>query len=287
MRNDAARRTLLVELTHALTPVLPALLGRLRHLFDLSARPDIIAAQLGQDPLLADAVTRNPGLRIPGAFDPFEMSVRAILGQQITVRGATTMAGRFVDAFGETIETPIEGLNRLTPTPQRIAEASADDLGSLGIIRSRGRSIVAVAAEIASGRLRLEGGADPERTISELVGLPGIGAWTAHYIAMRALRWPDAFPKEDVVLRKRLGGISAAEADARSQAWRPWRSYATLYLWQAAPAGEGAAAPVADGAGSGVANEADVTVSSRPGSAAGANPVAASVEMGRQRRPRA
>jgi AraC family transcriptional regulator of adaptative response / DNA-3-methyladenine glycosylase II len=234
VRHQPERRTLLVELSHALAPVLPLLLGRLRHLFDLRARPDLIAAHLAQDPLLSDAVAQDPGLRVPGTFDGFELAVRAILGQQITVKGATTLAGRYVEAFGSAVATPHSGLERLCPTPQRIAAASVEELATLGIIRSRARSIIALAGEIDSGRLTLEPGADPERTMEQLVQLPGIGAWTAHYVAMRALRWPDAFPKEDVVVRHRLGGVSAARAEELSQAWRPWRSYAVLHLWQSA-----------------------------------------------------
>jgi AraC family transcriptional regulator, regulatory protein of adaptative response / DNA-3-methyladenine glycosylase II len=221
-----------VEVTHSLTPVLPVLLGRLRHVFDLSARPDVIAAQLVRDPLLSAAVTRNPGMRVPGAFDGFELAMRAILGQQISVKAATTLAGRLVEAFGAPVETPHEGLTHLSPTPQRIAAASVDEIAGLGIIQARARGIIAVAQAVAGGRLTLGVGAAPEATIEQLVALPGIGAWTAQYIAMRALRWPDAFPKEDIVLRDNLGGVSAAQAEAMSQAWRPWRSYATLHLWQ-------------------------------------------------------
>jgi AraC family transcriptional regulator, regulatory protein of adaptative response / DNA-3-methyladenine glycosylase II len=238
IRHRSERNTLLVELPHALTPVLPALLGRLRHLFDLSARPDIIAAHLARDPALADIVERHPGLRVPGAFDGFELATRAILGQQISVRAATTLAGRVMDAFGEPIGTPHAALRRLSPTPQTIAAVSEDALAALGIVRTRARSIIVLAQEIASGRLDLSAGADPERTIAQLVTLPGIGPWTAHYIAMRALRWPDAFPKEDIVLQKQLGGVSAAEAERMSQPWRPWRSYATLHLWRSASLGE-------------------------------------------------
>jgi AraC family transcriptional regulator of adaptative response / DNA-3-methyladenine glycosylase II len=235
VRHRPERRALLVEISPSLTPALPALLGRLRHVFDLSARPDVIAAHLARDPLLADAVARNPGLRVPGAFDGFELAVRAILGQQVTVRGATTLAGRFVTAFGEPIATPRAELSRLCPTPPRVAAASVDEIASLGIIQSRARSIIALAREMADGRLVLEAGAQPDATMAQLVALPGIGAWTAHYIAMRALRWPDAFPKEDVALRKTLGGVTAARAEELSQSWRPWRSYATLHLWQGAP----------------------------------------------------
>jgi AraC family transcriptional regulator, regulatory protein of adaptative response / DNA-3-methyladenine glycosylase II len=232
VRHSPQRRALLVEVAHALTPVLPALLGRLRHVFDLAARPDVIADHLIQDPLLAGAVARNPGLRVPGAFDGFELAVRAILGQQITVKAATTIGGRLAAALGDSVSTPHPELHRLCPTPQRIAAATVDELASLGIIRTRAQSLIVLAQEMASGRLKLEPGAPPESTIAQLVALPGIGTWTAHYIAMRALRWPDAFPKEDVVLRTNLGGVSAAKADELSQAWRPWRSYATLHLWQ-------------------------------------------------------
>lgn len=232
LRHAPEKRALLVELTHSLTPVLPALLGRLRNLFDLSARPDVIAAQLMRDALLAEAVARNPGLRVPGAFDGFELAVRAILGQQIRVKAATTLAGRFAAAFGEPVDTPHPGLTRLCPTPQRIAAAKVEELTALGILEARARSILLVAEEVASGRLRLEAGAQPDATIERLVALPGIGRWTAQYIAMRALRWPDAFPKEDIALRNNLGGVTPARAEQLSQAWRPWRSYATLHLWQ-------------------------------------------------------
>src|SRR5688572_11470424 len=203
VRQAPEKRALLVELTHSLTPVLPAVLGRLRHAFDLSAHPDVIAAKLGETELLADVVAQNPGLRVPGAFDGFELAVRAILGQQITVKGATTLAGRFVAALGEPLETPHAGLTRLSPSAERVASAGGDELASLGIIASRARSIIALAKEVAARRLRLEPGADPEETIERLVALPGIGMWTAQYIAMRALRWPDAFPKEDLALRKK------------------------------------------------------------------------------------
>jgi len=225
------KRALRVELTHSLTPVLPALLGRLRHLFDVSARPDVINAQLATDPLLALAVAKRPGLRVPGAFDGFELAVRAILGQQVTVRAATTIAGRFAAAFGDAIDTPHTGLSHLAPSSSRLATATIHEVASLGIIQTRASSIIALAQELESGRLRLEPGAPPAATIAQLVALPGIGAWTAHYIAMRALRWPDAFPKEDIALRNALGGVTAARAEELSQPWRPWRSYALLHLW--------------------------------------------------------
>ncbi len=236
VRDRGDRRALLVELPHELTPVLPALLGRLRHLFDLSARPDMVNAQLAGDPLLAARIARHPGLRVPGAFDGFELAVRAVLGQQVTVRGATTVAGRFAAAFGDAVRTPFPGLDRVAPTPERVARLEESDLASLGIIRTRARSIIALARGVADGALRLEAGADPGRTMHDLREVPGIGAWTAQYIAMRALRWPDAFPREDVVIRKALGGVTPAVAEALSAPWRPWRAYATLHLWRGQPA---------------------------------------------------
>jgi len=236
VRHAPKKHTLLVELTHSLTPVLPALLGRLRHLFDLSARPDVIAAQLSQDSMLADRVARNPGLRVPGAFDGFELVVRAILGQQISVKAATTLAGRFAESFGEPIATPHPGLTRLSPLAGRLTVAGIEELTALGLTRTRAQCIIGLATEIEMGRLNLEPGAPPAATVEQLVALPGIGPWTAHYIAMRALRWPDAFPKEDIALRKALGGVTVAKAEELSQRWRPWRSYATLHLWQAATA---------------------------------------------------
>jgi len=227
------KHALMVEFTHSLTPVLPALLGRVRALFDLDARPDLIAGHLKNDPRLKAAVNANPGLRVPGAFDGFELGVRAILGQQITVKAATTIATRFVDAFGEPIATTMAELTRLTPAASRIAAANVDSIARHGIIAARARSIIAIARADAPGGPRLDGSHDrPDEAIRRLAGLPGVGPWTAHYIAMRALRWPDAFPKEDIAVRNNLGGVTAKEAEALSQSWRPWRSYAVMHIWR-------------------------------------------------------
>lgn len=225
-------RALSVEIPHALTPVLPTLLNRLRDLFDLRARPDVIAAHLGRDPLLAASVAQHPGLRVPGAFDGFEVAVRAILGQQISVKAATTLAGRYAAIFGERIDTPHKHVERLSPRPQLVANASTDELAALGILPMRARSILALAQEVASGRLVLEPRMDPDETIERLMALPGVGAWTAHYIAMRVVRWPDAFLKDDLIVRKRMSATRAEDADVRARAWQPWRSYAVVYLWQ-------------------------------------------------------
>jgi AraC family transcriptional regulator of adaptative response / DNA-3-methyladenine glycosylase II len=231
VRDEPARGALALEIAPELAPILPSLRERLENLFDLHARPDIIGAHFARDPILGPAIAARPGLRVPGAFDGFELAVRAILGQQITVKAATTIAGRFAAAFGDPIETPHAELTHLSPTARRVAAASIDEVASLGIIQSRARSIISIATEMESGRLALEPGADPNAVIAELVALPGIGAWTAHYIAMRALRWADAWPKEDIALRNALGRVTPKRSDELSQPWRPWRSYAVLHLW--------------------------------------------------------
>jgi AraC family transcriptional regulator, regulatory protein of adaptative response / DNA-3-methyladenine glycosylase II len=233
VRQSKKKHALTVEFTHSLMPVLPALLSRVRALFDLNARPDLIAKHLRKDARLKSAVKANPGLRVPGAFNGFEMGLRAVLGQQVTVQAATTIACRFVEAFGEPIVTPFAELNRLTPVPARVAAASVDDIARHGIVAMRSRSIIALADAQVSGGLCLDGDAhhNPDDSIKRLAQLPGIGQWTAHYIAMRALRWPDAFPKDDIAVRNNLGGVTAKEAEALSQAWRPWRSYAVMHVW--------------------------------------------------------
>ena len=231
IRHAPARRALTIDLSRSLAPALPAILSRLCHLFDLRARPNIIAGHLMRG-TLADAVARNPGLRVPGAFDGFELAIHAVLGPQITLKAATILAGRLAEALGEPIETAHPGLTRLSPTAERIAAATVGELGTLGIGEPRAEGLIALAREMAAGHLMLEAGASPEETIERLVALPGIGRWTAEYIAMRALGWPDAFPHGDVALRNCLGGVTASRADELSQAWRPWRSYATLHLWQ-------------------------------------------------------
>jgi AraC family transcriptional regulator of adaptative response / DNA-3-methyladenine glycosylase II len=229
----AGKHGLAVEITNTLMPVLPAVLGRLRALLDLDARPDVIARHLRRDARLASAVRANPGLRVPGAFNGFELGVRAILGQQVTVKAATTIACRFVEAFGDPIATPIPELTRLTPEAAVVAAAQVGDIARHGIVAARARSIIALARAQQDEALCLDGAArhNPEDSIRRLADLPGIGPWTAHYIAMRALRWPDAFPKEDIAVRNNLGGVSASEADALSQQWRPWRSYAVMHIW--------------------------------------------------------
>lgn len=231
--NAECKNAVMLEFTPSLTPVLPALLHRVRDLFDLNAHPDIIAGQLSEDKFLAPLVKANPGMRVPGAFKGFEMGLRAILGQQVTVKAATTVAGRVIAVFGEPFVTPYPELNRLTPVPAHIAKATVDDLAKHGIIGARCKSIIALAQAECSGKLSLDSDThhNPDAAIERMAELPGIGQWTAHYIAMRALRWPDAFPKGDSAVLNNLGGVTAKQAEAMSQAWRPWRSYAVLHIW--------------------------------------------------------
>ena len=226
------KNALQVTFSTTLTPVLPALLRRLRDLFDLSAQPQRIAAHLAQDALLAPSLARYPGLRVPGAFDGFELGVRAILGQQVTVKAATTLSSRFAAAFGEPCVTPFAALTRYAAQPARVAAATVDEIARLGIVSARAGAIIAFARACSDGSLRFNAAQPPEVMMQKLVSLPGIGPWTAHYIAMRALRWPDAFPKEDIAIRNNLGGVTPSAAEARSQQWRPWRSYAVMHIWK-------------------------------------------------------
>ena len=222
----AGREALAVTVSAGLLRALPAVLAGVRRLCDLDCDPQAVGQVLGD--LGADA----PGLRVPGAFDGFEMSVRAVLGQQVTVRAAHTLAGRLARALGEPLDTPFETLTHLFPTAQRVADASPDEIGSLGIVRQRVSAIQALAREVAEGRLDIGPAADVEATMAQLEALPGIGRWTARYIALRALGWPDAWPSGDIALHKALGVRKAAHADAIAEAWSPWRGYATLHLWR-------------------------------------------------------
>jgi AraC family transcriptional regulator of adaptative response / DNA-3-methyladenine glycosylase II len=220
------KSALRVEMCASLARVLVPVLSRLRYLFDVNADPAQIAVSLGT---LAEA---RPGLRIPGAFDGFEMAIRAVLGQQVSVAAAATLMGRFVGAFGAPMETPFPGLTHLTPTADRVARESPDALTALGILPARARSILALAQAVTEKRLRLVPGADPAPTMAHLLELPGVGEWTAQYIALRALAWPDAFPHTDLGIRKALGETNPRRVLAHAEAWRPWRGYAALHLWK-------------------------------------------------------
>ena len=220
-----------VEIAASLLPVLPRVLAKLRGFFDLDADPAAIATHLGADPRLGPLVEREPGLRVPGAFDGFDLGLRAILGQQVSVRGATTLAARFAEAFGEPIDTPIAGLTRLPASPERIAGACIDEIMALGVTTARARSIRALAVAVTRCGLKIEPGPSPETRIAQLQEVPGIGPWTAHYIGMRALRWPDAFPHDDLGIKKALCEPNPARVLEQAEAWRPWRAYAAMHLW--------------------------------------------------------
>jgi AraC family transcriptional regulator of adaptative response / DNA-3-methyladenine glycosylase II len=225
----ARRHTLQVTLSDSLARLVSPVLGRVKHLFDLGAQPEDIAAGLGE---LASA---RAGLRVPGAFEGFEMAVRAVLGQQITVAAARALAGRIARAFGEPIETPFASLTHVFPSPKQLAAASGDALGRLGVTRSRQRAIHALAEACSSGELTLEPEADIEREMEALRALPGIGEWTTQYIAMRALGWPDAFPHTDHAVKKAFNSQSPRRILEIAERWRPWRAYATLHLWNGDP----------------------------------------------------
>ena len=210
-----------------LSPVLGAVIRRVRHAFDLDADPARIDPVLAQLPL-----PPRPGLRLPGTLDAFETAARVILGQQVTVKAARTLAARLVQRFGEPIDTPFEGLTRLFPSAATLAAASAEDIGTLGIVRQRVKALQALAQALVEGRLRLEHGASVDDTRATLVALPGIGDWTAQVIAMRALAWPDAWPVADIGLMNALGTRDRAELLAQAEPWRPWRAYAVMRLWQ-------------------------------------------------------
>jgi len=236
MRFDESRSQLVVTVSDSLLNVLPLVIRRVRAAFDLDADPLAINA------VLHDDFPTGDGLRVPGALDGFELAVRAVLGQQVTVAAARTLAQRLVNHYGEPIATPWPELTRLFPSPAVLATSNGDELGQLGIVRQRQAAIVGLAKAVTGG-LQLHGGADLLATLHALKALPGIGDWTAQYIAMRALRWPDAFPAGDVALHKALGvqGLKnpARLAEAASLAWKPWRSYAVIRSWSGA--GRGAA----------------------------------------------
>ena len=220
-----------VEISPSLAPVIGAVIARVKRLFDLGAVPDAVSALLILDPLLEKTVRRIPGLRVAGAFDGFELAVRAILGQQVSVKGATTLAGRWAQTFGTPIATPYPALNRLTPTAQRMASVGAEEICALGIVGARARCLAVLAHAVLEKKIALSFAPDVEEQIDALMRLPGIGPWTAQYIAMRALHWPDAFPSGDLMLM-RAANASQKQLTQLAESWRPWRSYATHYLWQ-------------------------------------------------------
>ena len=224
-----------VAVSLSLSLVLGAVQTRVRRMFDLDAQPTVIAEVLASDPLLAPVMAKFPGLRVGGAWDVFELAVRAILGQQITVAAATTLSGRLTALLGKPTVTPFPNLHHLATTPEALASATVDDLCRLGLVSARAGALIQLAQWSLDGGLNFAPGTDHESAVARLVERPGLGPWTAHYIAMRALRYPDAFPAADLGLRKAVGAgelASTKNTQLRAEAWKPWRAYAAIGLWK-------------------------------------------------------
>jgi len=206
-----------------------------RRVFDLAADPQRIGVELAADPLVGPLVRARPGLRIPGAWDPFECAVRAVLGQQVSVAAGRTFAARLVERAGVAVRDGTDGLTHLFPDAATLAAAP---LESLGITRSRAATLRALSRAVLERRIDFS--AAPEEVVAALAALPGIGTWTAQYVALRALGEPDAMPTGDLVLRRMAAPgqrlLSVRELEERAHAWRPWRGYAVMHLWGAAAA---------------------------------------------------
>ena len=229
VRDLPQRLAVEVVMSASLATVVPAVLGGVRRMFDLNCRPDIVDAHLGE--LAADL----PGMRVPGAFDGFEIAVRAVIGQQISVPHARKILAKLVDALGTALEPDAgcDGLRCTFPTAEQLASAGPERLREVGgLTQARAQTLHALAVEVASGRLRLAPLEPLEATLEGLLAIRGIGDWTAQYVAMRALSWPNAFPAGDLILRQQLGVETAAQTTAIAAQWAPWRAYATVHLWR-------------------------------------------------------
>lgn len=231
------RCQLAVEASAALAPVLMPLLTRVRAQFDLDANPAVIEAHLRRDAALACRIDALPGLRVPGAFDAFELAVRAVLGQQVSVAGATTLSGRLVARYGDPASTPFPSVTHHFPHATALAAAGAENIAAIGLPQARAQTIANLARFAAQGGLQMRPGIALEEAIARLKSVRGVGDWTAHYIALRALRFPDAFPAGDLGLQKAAAEegarLTEKQLAARAGAWSPWRGYAALVLWMA------------------------------------------------------
>jgi AraC family transcriptional regulator of adaptative response / DNA-3-methyladenine glycosylase II len=223
-RHDSA---LEVEISDSLVPALLPVRAAVRRMFDLDAEPATLAQHFATDDIIGPLVARRPGLRLPGAVDGFELAVRGVLGQQISVAAARTLAGRLHAAYGEPLADG-GAIGRLPATADALADADPATIAGLGMPLSRARTVVLLARCVASGDISFEPTADIGAAIDALRRVPGIGPWTAEYIAMRGYQWPDAFPATDLGIRTALRG---RDATAVSDAWRPWRAYAAVHLW--------------------------------------------------------
>ncbi len=211
--------------------------ARCRHLCNLDSDPVAVDQALSEDPMLRPLVARLPGLRVPGAADGFELAVRALIGQQVSVTGARTIAGRLVEAAGSAISDSGFGVTHTFPSPSAVAELGASRPEVFSMPAGRRRALVAVAESVADGKMVIDPGADPQELDAQLVAIPGIGPWTSSYIQMRALGDPDAFMPTDLGLRRAAAGLGEPDDPAhltkRAESWRPWRSYALCHLWSA------------------------------------------------------
>jgi AraC family transcriptional regulator of adaptative response / DNA-3-methyladenine glycosylase II len=209
--------------------------SRCRQLLDLDADPVAVLEALQPDPLIGPLVRAAPGRRVPGAVDGFELAVRAVIGQQVSVPGARTVAGRLVELAGEAIPDPVGGITHLFPTPDALVALAARHPAAFPMPGTRRRALVALAEAVATGAVTIDPGTDPAELRSALVALPGIGPWTAEYVAMRALRDPDAFMPTDLGIRRAARYLGQpddpAHLAALTEGWRPWRSYAMVHLW--------------------------------------------------------
>lgn len=227
------RDALTVTASGSLLPVLPQVLARVKHLFDLHCDPDVIDETLSVMNDIRPGLY-IPGTRLPGSFDPFEMAVRAVLGQQITVKAAGTLASRMILSLGTPVQTGIEGLTHVFPSAEDILALEGpieNHLGPLGVIAARAGTIHELALQLSEGSLDFDLTARPEEEMRKLMAIRGIGSWTAQYIAMRAMEWPDAFLHTDAGVKKALAPHTPKEMLELAEAWRPWRSYATMNLW--------------------------------------------------------
>ena len=236
--NDAKHNRLTVTVSASLLPALPVVLDGIKNLFDLHCEPDTVARALTSmdESALGPFI---PGTRVPGCFDAFETAVLAVLGQQVTVQAARTLAGRLVQALGSPVDTGIDGLTATFPMVQELLDldgAIEQHLGPLGIITARARAIHGLAAMMGAGAIDASCCPDPEAAVARFMEIPGIGAWTAGYIAMRCLAWPDAFLATDLEVRKALGSPPPGKILTLAERWKPWRAYAVMHLWNQAEA---------------------------------------------------
>ncbi|MBI3711375.1 MAG: DNA-3-methyladenine glycosylase 2 family protein [Burkholderiales bacterium] len=237
VQHEPDKQQLILHVAPNLSGHLQFLLARVREMFDLEANPSIIAGHLLHEPVLARQLERTPGLRVPGAFEPFELAIRAILGQQVSVAGASTVAGRLVQKFGSPTTTPWPQVSHHFPSVALLASLPIEELASIGIPKSRAATIKSFAQFVADGGLVRSPACSLDEFVAKLKRLPGIGEWTAQYIAMRAMRFSNAFPAGDLGLQKAISAHTQTPCKekqlfAQSQAWSPWRSYAALLLWR-------------------------------------------------------